>query len=42
MIGEEWAFFRWIQVHLLAGLDYFASYGVKTEPSREKLTQQTP
>jgi hypothetical protein len=26
LIDEKWAHFRWIQVQLLAGLDFFASY----------------
>jgi len=40
LIDEQWAFFRWIQVQLLAGLDFFASYGVKTQPGREKLMHE--
>jgi hypothetical protein len=28
LIDEKWAHFRWIQVQLLAGLDFFASYGL--------------
>lgn len=40
IINEDWALFRWIQVHLLAGLDYFGRYGVATEPGREKLTHE--
>ena len=40
LIDEQWAFFRWIQVQLLAGLDFFASYGVKIQPSREKLMHE--
>ncbi len=40
LIDEQWTFFRWIQVHLLAGLDFFASYGVKIQPSREKLMHE--
>jgi len=40
LIREEWTFFRWIQVQLLAGLDFFASYGVKMEPNREKLMHE--
>jgi hypothetical protein len=39
-IDEQWTFFRWIQVQLLAGLDFFASYGVKIQPSREKLMHE--
>ncbi len=40
LIDEQWAFFRWIQVQLLAGLDFFASYGVKIQPSLEKLMHE--
>ena len=35
MIDEEWTFYRLIQVYLLAGLDFFASYGLKNEVRRE-------
>ena len=37
LIGEEWAFFRLIQVQLLAGLDFFASYGLGAPFNRENL-----
>ena len=37
LIGEEWTFFRWIQVQLLAGLDFFASYGLGAPFNRENL-----
>jgi hypothetical protein len=40
LIDEQWTFFRWIQVQLIAGLDFFASYGIKTQPSREKLMHE--
>lgn len=40
LIDEDWAFFRWTQVQLLAGLDFFASYGVEKEPNREKLLHE--
>jgi hypothetical protein len=40
LIDEHWASFRWIQVQLVAGLDFFASYGVKTEPNRERLRNE--
>jgi hypothetical protein len=39
-IDEQWTFFRWIQVQLLAGLDFFASYGTRMQPSREKLMHE--
>jgi hypothetical protein len=37
LIGEEWTFFRWIQVQLLAGLDFFASYGLGAPFNRENM-----
>jgi hypothetical protein len=37
LINEEWTLFRWIQVQLLAGLDFFASYGLGAPFSREEL-----
>lgn len=37
LIDEEWVFFRWIQVALLAGLDFFASYGLGAPFNREDL-----
>ena len=35
LIDEEWTFFRWIQVQLLAGLDFFASHGLGAPFNRE-------
>jgi hypothetical protein len=40
LIDEDWTIFRWIQVQLLGGLDYYASYGVNNEPPREKLMHE--
>jgi hypothetical protein len=40
LIDERWAFFRWIQVTLLAGLDFFASYGVDRSPNPEDLLHE--
>ena len=40
LLDEDWAFFRWIQVHLLAGLSFYASYGVDKTPNREKLVHE--
>jgi hypothetical protein len=40
LIDERWAFFRWIQVTLLAGLDFFASYGVDRSPNSEDLLHE--
>ena len=37
LIDEEWVFFRWIQVQLLAGLDFFASYGLGAPFKRDDL-----
>jgi len=37
LIDEEWVFFRWIQSALLAGLDFFASYGLGAPFNREDL-----
>ena len=37
LLDEKWAFFRWIQVQLLAGLDFFASYGLGAAFNRENL-----
>jgi hypothetical protein len=40
LIDERWAFFRWIQVYLLAGLDFFHRHGVNSEPNREKVVHE--
>lgn len=40
LIDEEWTFFRSMQVRLLAGLEFFASYGVAMPFSREKLLHE--
>jgi hypothetical protein len=40
LLDEDWAFFRWIQVQLLAGLDFFASYGLEKNPNQEKLSHE--
>jgi hypothetical protein len=40
LLDEDWTFFRWMQVQLLGGLDYYASYGVDKEPQREKLMHE--
>jgi len=36
-IDVEWAFFRWHQVQLLGGLDFYESYGVATPFKRDKI-----
>jgi hypothetical protein len=40
LIDENWAYFRWVQVYLLAGLDHFQKYGPKVEPHRQKLMNE--
>jgi hypothetical protein len=40
LLNENWTFFRWVQVQLLGGLSYFASYGVANKPSLEKLMHE--
>jgi hypothetical protein len=40
LVDEKWALFRWIQVHLLAGLDFIARHGLKTNPNQEKLLHE--
>jgi hypothetical protein len=37
VIDVDWAFFRWHQVMLLGGLDFYESYGVATPFKREKI-----
>jgi hypothetical protein len=37
LINEQWTLFRWIQVQLIAGLDFFAGYGLGAPFNREKL-----
>jgi hypothetical protein len=37
LIDIEWAFFRWHQVQLLGGLDFYESYGVATPFKRDKI-----
>jgi hypothetical protein len=40
LLDEQWAFFRWIQVYLLAGLDYISRYGVHTKPNEESMAHE--
>jgi hypothetical protein len=40
LIDEKWAHFRWIQVYLLAGLDFFASYGLGAPFRREDMIHE--
>lgn len=35
VINEHWAFFRWLQVHLLAAVDYFSRYGTISNPKKQ-------
>lgn len=37
LIDVDWAFFRWHQVQLLGGLDFYESYGVKAPFKRDKM-----
>jgi hypothetical protein len=39
-IDEGWAFFRWIQVQLLAGLDFIERYGVDVQPNEEMMLHE--
>jgi hypothetical protein len=40
LIDENWAYFRWVQVFLLSGLDYFQKYGSTVEPNRQKVMNE--
>ena len=40
LIDERWAHFRWIQVQLLAGMDFFASYGLGATFGREDMIHE--
>lgn len=40
LIDERWAIFRWIQVYLVAGLDFFGSYGLGAQPNPDKLLHE--
>jgi hypothetical protein len=40
MIDEKWAHFRWIQIQLVAGLDFYASYGLGARFKRENLIHE--
>ena len=40
LIDERWACFRWIQVHLLAGLDFFRRHSGNFDPNREKVMHE--
>jgi len=40
LLDERWTLFRWIQVQLLAGLDFFMKYGPSTDPAKEKLIHE--
>ncbi len=37
LIDERWTLFRWIQVQLLAGLDFFAGHGLGAPFNRENM-----
>jgi hypothetical protein len=40
LLDEKCAFFRWIQVYLLAGLDFISRYGVGTKPNEESMVHE--
>jgi hypothetical protein len=40
LVDEKWALFRWIQVQLLAGLDFIGRHGLKAKPNQEKLLHE--
>lgn len=40
LIDEGWAYFRWVQVYLLAGLDFISRYGVNVVPSEENMIHE--
>jgi len=40
LLNERWTLFRWIQVFLLAGLDFFVKYGTRDDPAKEKLIHE--
>jgi hypothetical protein len=40
LIDENWAYFRWMQVYILAVLEYFRSYGTKSIPKQDKLENE--
>lgn len=39
-INEKWAFFRWMQVHLMAAVDYFTRYGTINSPRKDALANE--
>jgi hypothetical protein len=40
LLDEEWAFFRWIQVQLLGGLDFIRRYGVGAKLNEESMLHE--
>jgi hypothetical protein len=40
LLDEEWAFFRWIQVQLLAGLDFIGRHGVDAKLNEESMLHE--
>lgn len=40
LIDERWTLFRWIQVYLLAGLDFLERHGLTSEPNPEDLLHE--
>ena len=40
LLDEKWAFFRWIQVQLLAGLDFISRHGVDAKLDEESMLHE--
>jgi hypothetical protein len=40
LLDKDWAFFRWIQVQLLAGLDFISRHGVDAKPNQERMLHE--
>jgi hypothetical protein len=40
LLDERWTLFRWIQVYLLALLDFFVKYGSRTDPAKEQILHE--
>lgn len=40
IIDKHWAYFRWIQVQLLAGLDFIKKFGADAKPNEENMLHE--
>lgn len=40
IIEKDWSYFRWTQVHLLAGLDFMSTHGIDTKPNEENMIHE--